>query len=107
MVQTGIYTIVLLPGAEEAALVRRLAELGDGSGVAQLTRVTSGFEARSLRHRGDLPVYLWLLTVRLVTAVDYDFGQNVARLAEALNGVGVVVGLETYAEPVPTEPIAV
>ena len=103
MVETGLYEIVLDPGAEEAALVGRLAELGDGTGVAQLTRVTSGFEARTLRRRGALPVYLWALTVRLMTSLEYDFEQNVGRLGDALKGVGVVVGVQSYAEPVPAQ----
>lgn len=98
MIQTGLYQIVALPDVDETALAGRLAELGDGTGVVGLTRVTSGFAARVLRRRGTVPFYVWELTVRLMTAVDYAFDENIGRLNEALKGLGVVADLDVYTE---------
>jgi hypothetical protein len=103
MIEIGFYDIALLPGTDEAAFVARMAELGDGTGVVQLTRVTVGFEARLLRRDGTPTIYAWMLTARLMTSVGYDFGQNVDRLQEAIKDVGIVVGVEHYFVVAPTE----
>jgi len=96
MIELGLYDIALLPGVEEHALVEKLAGLGDGMGVVQLTRVTVGFEARTLRRAGSPTTYTWMLTATLMSAAGYEFAQNIERLQAAINDVGVVVGVHHF-----------
>jgi hypothetical protein len=100
MISVGLYHIALLPTAEEDAFINRMAELGDGPGIFQLTRVTSGFDTLLLRRPGPLPIFAWHVTARLVTSVTYDFEENVEALQQAIAEFGVVFAVDTYTVPV-------
>jgi hypothetical protein len=102
MKQLGLYEIAPLPGTDPGALTARLAELGDGTGVVQLTRVTSGFDAAIYRRPGPIPLYVWALTARIMTSIEYSFAENVGRLQESIKDVGIVVGLQTFIDETPS-----
>ena len=97
MKMTGMFTISLLPGADEEAFEKQMTEVvfSDVSAL-QLTRSTAAFQHRLMRGRGAFREYLWEVTVDLVTDKGYDFAENVEKVQAHVANWGVVTGLDVY-----------
>jgi hypothetical protein len=99
----GHYRLALHPGAVAAELETLLSSLR-GENILQLTRVTSGFSERVLTgytQEGNPtpgPHYIWEVTVRLVTDVQYDFADSAERVQQAVAEYATLVSVEGFRE---------
>lgn len=99
MKMTGMYSISLLPGADDQEFEKQMTEVvfHDVSAL-QLTRITAAFRHRLLRGRSVFREYLWEVTVDLVTDKGYDFAENIEKVQAHVANWGVVTGLGVYTE---------
>lgn len=97
MKMTGMFTISLLPGADEETFEKQMTEVvfTDVSAL-QLTRITRGFEHRLLRGRTPFREYVWHVTVDLVTNREYDFAEDLESVQAQVADWGVLTGLDVY-----------
>jgi hypothetical protein len=107
----GHFRFVLHPTADPAAFEALLGSL-DPSAVLQLTRVTSGFDARLLAVRrpdtepaSTFPParYIWEVSVRTVNDLPYDFGQNAERVQALVTELATLTSVETLRVVAPTD----
>jgi hypothetical protein len=103
---TGLYHIVLLPGADEQAFVRHMTDVVfKSTSVLQLTRITSGFDHQLLKSTGDFRSFAWQATVRLVTDHGYDFLQNIERVQKSVADFGLLTRVDVYTNVEAAQPV--
>jgi hypothetical protein len=98
--RTGLYRLVLLPGAEPEAFEQHMqSAVFHSKKILQLTRVTAGFTHQLLQ--GPRRQYVWQASVDLV-GDPYDFDQNADRVQDSVKEFAVLTGVESYrnVEPV-------
>jgi hypothetical protein len=94
---TGMFHITLLPSADEQAFVSQMRDVTFTSATSmQATRITQSFQHELLKRHADIRAYVWQVRVTLVTDRDYNFSENLDRVQKAVEGSGVVSGLDVY-----------
>jgi hypothetical protein len=97
MTMTGMFHIILLSSADEQVFVSMMRDVVFKSPAAmQATRNTQSIQHELLKKRADVRAYVWKVRVGLVTDREYDFGENLERVQKAVEGAGVVSGLDIY-----------
>jgi hypothetical protein len=92
--RTGLYRLVLLPGAEPEAFEQHIqSAVFHEMQIMQLTRVTAHFTHQLLQ--GPRRQYVWQAIVDLVED-GYDFDQNADRVQESVKEFAVLTGVESY-----------
>lgn len=100
MLVSGHFTIQLAPGADQTELEQRLSAMGSDTAIPlRPTRITRHFSSRLLRSHAWPGRYVWAVDVDLMTDAGYRFSDNLEDVQARLEGLGVIVSLDTYVVP--------